>query len=366
MTETLSTQAVSNKSANSQDWFALRAEIKDWAEELGFTGFGIAHTNVDADSEYLKTWLKEGLQGDMQWMADHGEKRHKPDALVPGTVRVISLRLNYLSDSIEHATSLLDHPEKAYVSRYALGRDYHKTMRNRLNKLAKRIEDKAGPHGYRVFADSAPVLEKALARNAGLGWIGKHTLLINPKQGSTFFLGEIFTDLPLPVTEVFEKHHCGSCTKCIDICPTKAIVAPNRLDARRCISYLTIEYKGSIPLDMRRQIGNRIFGCDDCQLLCPWNRYATPSKESDFAPRYGLESAKLTELFSWDESTFEEKTAGMPLRRAGYELWLRNIAVALGNAKTSCEVINALSARRDHQSELVREHVKWALDQHRT
>ncbi len=353
-----------NISPIQQDWGALRNQIQRWATELGFDGFGVADTQVDEDSAYLTEWLAQGHQGDMQWMAAHGDKRHKPESLLPGTVRVISVRLNYLTDSLSHSQALLDRPDKAYISRYALGRDYHKVIRNRLNTLAKKIEGAVGAHGYRVFADSAPVLEKALARNAGLGWIGKHTLLINPKQGSLFFLGEIFTDLPLPVTEVFEKHHCGSCTKCIDICPTQAIIGPNKLDARRCISYLTIEYKGSIPHDMRKPIGNRIFGCDDCQLLCPWNRHAEPSREADFNPRHGLEQANLVELFSWDETEFNDKTAGMPLRRAGYELWLRNIAVALGNAETSEAVVDALKARLEDCSELVREHIVWALEQH--
>lgn len=359
------TPTTTKNNPSSQDWVALRQQIETWATELGFDGFGVADTEVSEDSQYLSAWLADGMQGDMQWMAAHGDKRHKPEALLPGTVRVVSLRLNYLSDSIDNATALLDHPSKAYISRYALGRDYHKVMRNRLQTLAKKIESKVGAHGYRVFADSAPVLEKALARNAGLGWMGKHTLLINPKQGSLFFLGEIFTDLPLPVTEVFEKHHCGSCTKCIDVCPTQAIVAPNKLDARRCISYLTIEFKGSIPLEMRPLIGNRIFGCDDCQLLCPWNKYAEPSREADFAPRHGLEQADLVSLFAWDETEFNEHTAGMPLRRAGYELWLRNIAVALGNAKTSTAVLAALQSRQHHDSSLVREHVEWALAQHK-
>lgn len=353
------------KDSTPQEWLALRERIQEWAEALGFDGFGVADTELTEDSQHLQKWLDAGLHGDMQWMAAHGDKRHRPEALLPGTVRVISLRLNYLSDDIAGSTALLDHDDKAYISRYALGRDYHKLIRNRLSTLAKKIEDEIGAHGYRVFTDSAPVLEKALARNAGLGWIGKHTLLINPKQGSLFFLGEIFTDLPLPVTEVFEKHHCGSCTKCIDVCPTQAIVAANKLDARRCISYLTIEFKGSIPLDMRPLIGNRIFGCDDCQLLCPWNKYAEPSREADFAPRHGLEKANLTELFLWSEAIFEERTAGMPLRRAGYELWLRNIAVALGNAKTTDAVISALKSRQNHTSELVREHIEWALIQHK-
>lgn len=352
------------KPSNQEQWTELREQIRSWALELGFDDIGVANTAVEEDSAYLRQWLDEGMQGDMQWMAAHGNKRHQPEALVPGTVRVISVKLNYLSDSIEQSTQLLDHPSKAYVSRYALGRDYHKVMRNRLQQLALKIEQQVGEFGYRVFADSAPVLEKALARNAGLGWIGKHTLLITPEQGSMFFLGEIFTDLPLPVTEQFEKFHCGSCSKCIDICPTQAIVAPNKLDARRCISYLTIEYKGSIPLELRKPIGNRIFGCDDCQLLCPWNRHATQSREKDFAPRQGLDKADLVALFNWSEEEFAERTAGMPLRRAGYELWLRNIAVALGNAKRSDEVIAALKSRLDSDSALVKEHVVWALAQH--
>lgn len=349
---------------NEQDWLELRDQIQNWATALGFDGFGVADTAVEADSAHLTAWLKAGMQGEMDWMAAHGNKRHQPEALVPGTVRVISVKLNYLADTVPAATALLDHPNKGYVSRYALGRDYHKVIRNRLQKLAKQIEDAVGEYGYRVFADSAPVLEKALARNAGLGWIGKHTLVITPDEGSLFFLGEIFTDLPLPTTPQFEKFHCGSCRKCIDICPTQAIVAPNQLDARRCISYLTIEYKGSIPIELRKRIGNRIFGCDDCQLLCPWNRYAVKSNEADFRPRHGLDQPDLTDLFSWTEAEFEERTAGMPLRRAGYELWLRNVAVALGNAASSEKVINALLARRDSESDLVREHIVWALAQH--
>lgn len=352
------------KPRNEQEWLALRDQIQAWAESLGFDGFGVASTDVEADSDYLKSWLDAGMQGEMEWMAAHGNKRHQPEALVPGTVRVISVKLNYMVDSVSNATELLDHPQKAYVSRYALGRDYHKVMRNRLQKLASKIEAQVGEHGYRVFADSAPVLEKALARNAGLGWIGKHTLVITPDEGSLFFLGEIFTDLPLPTTPQFEKFHCGSCSKCIDICPTQAIVAPNKLDARRCISYLTIEYKGAIPLELRKPIGNRIFGCDDCQLLCPWNRYAVPSNEADFTIRHGLDQVDLVELFAWSESEFDERTAGMPLRRAGHELWLRNIAVALGNAETNNRVIAALQARLNNASPLVKEHIAWALEQH--
>lgn len=352
------------KPSNPEQWLALREQIRAWAQELGFDDMGVADTAIEEDSAYLRQWLDAGMQGDMQWMAAHGNKRHQPEALVPGTVRVISVKLNYLSDSVERSTALLDHPSKAYISRYALGRDYHKVMRSRLQKLALKIEQQVGEFGYRVFADSAPVLEKALARNAGLGWIGKHTLLITPEQGSLFFLGEIFTDLPLPVTEEFEKFHCGSCSKCIDICPTQAIVAPNQLDARRCISYLTIEYKGSIPTELRKPIGNRIFGCDDCQLLCPWNRYAAKSTEGDFTPRNGLDQADLITLFGWSEEEFEQKTEGMPLRRAGYESWLRNISVALGNAETTEEVIAALKSRAGSQSELIQEHISWALEQH--
>jgi epoxyqueuosine reductase len=309
-------------------------------------------------------WLEAGFQGDMHYMQAHGTKRSRPEDLVPGTLRVIALRMDYLPESMSDAEATLADPNLGYVSRYALGRDYHKLIRKRLQQLASRIEQQIGPFGYRVFVDSAPVLEKPLAEQAGLGWIGKHSNLINRHSGSWFFLGEIYTDLPLPLDQASENH-CGSCRRCIDICPTQAIVAPYRVDARRCISYLTIELRSAIPEPLRPAIGNRIFGCDDCQMVCPWNRFAQFSEEDDFAPRPGLDAASLVALFDWSEEQFLERTMGSAIRRIGHECWLRNIAVALGNAPRSEAVIAALQARREHPSALVREHVKWALDQHR-
>jgi epoxyqueuosine reductase len=296
-------------------------------------------------------------------MHRHGTKRSRPDELVPGTRRVISVRMDYLPEPESTARELLDHESRAYISRYALGRDYHKVLRKRLQKLARRIEDRIGEFGYRAFVDSAPVLEKALAEKAGLGWIGKHSNLINRDHGSWFFLGELYTDLPLPV-DVAEQSHCGSCNACIDVCPTRAIIAPYVLDARRCISYLTIELKGAIPTEFRKAIGNRIYGCDDCQLCCPWNKFAKPTAEADFAPRHGLETADLLELFNWSEETWLEKTEGSAIRRIGYERWLRNIAIALGNATTTPELVEALEKRQHAASELLAEHIRWALAQH--
>ena len=290
-------------------------------------------------------------------------RRSRPQELVPGTLRIITARMDYLPQAQDVATELLDDERRAYVSRYALGRDYHKVLRGRLRALARRIEQSAGEFGYRVFVDSAPVLEKPIAEKAGLGWIGKHTNLINRDAGSWFFLGELYTDLPLPV-DPGEESHCGSCRACIDVCPTGAIVAPYQLDARRCISYLTIELRESIPAEFRKAIGNRIYGCDDCQLFCPWNKFATQSGEPDFAPRHELDDADLVELFAWDEATWLAKTEGSAIRRIGYERWLRNIAVALGNAKTTPGVVDALNKRRDSDSNLVAEHVRWALAQH--
>jgi epoxyqueuosine reductase len=292
-------------------------------------------------------------------MARHGTRRSRPSELVPGTVRVISARMNYLP-AAENPQKVLENPELGYVSRYALGRDYHKVLRGRLARLADRIAAVAGSQGYRAFTDSAPVLEKALARDAGLGWIGKHTNLLDRHDGSWFFLGEVFTDLPLPIDAPVTSH-CGSCTACIDVCPTQAIVAPYRLDARRCISYLTIELDGAIPEEFRKAIGNRVYGCDDCQLVCPWNRYAKLTEEADFLPRQGLDAPRLVDLLQWSEQQFLERTAGSAIRRIGYERWLRNVAVALGNAPKTPEVVAALEARRDHPSALVREHVAWAL-----
>jgi epoxyqueuosine reductase len=345
------------------DWARLAADIKAWGRELGFQQLGIADTRLDEHERRLNQWLAAGRHGTMEYMARHGSKRSRPAELVPDTLRVISARMDYLPPEAAPAEALLNRGERAYVSRYALGRDYHKVLRARLGQLARRIAAVTGPFGYRVFVDSAPVLEKALAEKAGLGWIGKHTNLLHREAGSWFFLGELYTDLPLPV-DAPVKSHCGDCRACIDICPTQAIVAPYQLDARRCISYLTIELRGSIPVELRPLIGNRIYGCDDCQLVCPWNRFARPSGEGDFAPRHGLDGPLLVELFAWSEETFLARTEGSAIRRIGYECWLRNIAVALGNAPPDSSIIAALQARRDHPSALVREHVTWALARH--
>jgi epoxyqueuosine reductase len=295
-------------------------------------------------------------------MSRHGTRRSRPAELKSGTIRVISVRMDYNPPDASHPKQVLTNPELAYVSRYAMGRDYHKVLRNRIQKLASRIEEFSGPFGYRAFVDSAPVLEKALARNAGLGWIGKHSNLINPRAGSWFFLGELYTDLPLPTDDSFEQNHCGSCQACIDICPTQAIVGPYQVDARRCISYLTIELKGTIPLEFRPMLGNRIYGCDDCQLICPWNKFAHNTEEKDFRTRHGLDTPALVELFLWTEEEFMKKTEGSAIRRIGYESWLRNIAVALGNAPASDHVTQALKSKEEHPSEIVREHVNWALN----
>src|SRR3569623_1141120 len=304
-----------------------------------------------------------GRHREMEYMARHGSKRSRPHELMPATLRVISARMDYLPEDTDAAEKVLAQPELGYVSRYALGRDYHKLLRRRLQRLATRIEQDIGAYGYRVFTDSAPVLEKALAEKAGLGWIGKRTNLIHRRAGSWFFLGEIYTDLPLPVDEP-TANHCGSCRACIDVCPTRAIIGPYRLDARRCISYLTIELHGSIPLEFRPMMGNRIYGCDDCQLVCPWNRYARVSGEDEFAPRPHLDAAALIDLFAWEEEEFLRRTEGSAIRRIGHVRWLRNIAVALGNAPRSAEIIAALRRRAAHPSELVREHVAWALTSH--
>ena len=344
------------------DFAALAHDIKRWGKVLGFQGVGITGTDLSQDEAWLLDWLAQDCHGDMDWMPRHAVKRSRPQALVPGTTRIISVRMDYWPEQAEPAEALLDDPVRAYLSRYALGRDYHKVLRRRLQQLATRIEQEVGAFGYRAFTDSAPVLEKALARNAGLGWIGKHTNLIDERGGSWFFLGELFTDLPLPLDEP-AKARCGTCNACIDVCPTQAIVAPYRLDARRCISYLTIELRGPIPEALRPLLGNRIYGCDDCQLVCPWNRFAQPAQENDFAPRHGLDSATLAKLFDWDETTFLASTEGTAIRRIGHECWLRNIAVALGNAPHTASVVAALESRRDDPSALVREHVAWALQQ---
>jgi epoxyqueuosine reductase len=343
----------------NSDPATLAAQVKAWGRELGFQKVGIAAVELPEDEQRLLEWLESRYHGGMDYMARHGTRRARPAEIVPGTVRVISARMDYWPAS-EDATTVLADPELGYVSRYALGRDYHKLVRNRLARLADRLAAAAGTSGYRAFTDSAPVLEKALARNAGLGWIGKHTNLLDRRDGSWFFLGEVFTDLPLPIDQPVASH-CGSCTACIDICPTRAIVAPYRLDARRCISYLTIEHQGPIPVEFRSAIGNRIYGCDDCQLVCPWNRYAKTSAEPGFQPRNGLDATRLTELSAWTETEFEERLTGSAIRRIGYERWLRNIAIALGNAPRTLEVVAALERRRGHASPTVREAVEWAL-----
>ncbi|MEE8495558.1 MAG: tRNA epoxyqueuosine(34) reductase QueG [Xanthomonadales bacterium] len=342
----------------------LANRIKRWGEELGFAQLGICDTQLEDHEARLLTWLENKFHGSMDYMERHGTRRSRPGELIPGTVRVISVRMNYLSEQATAAAELMKRPKKALISRYALGRDYHTVMRQRLQKLCSRIEREIGEFGYRVFVDSAPVLEKALAQKAGLGWIGKHSNLLNRETGSWFFLGEIYTDLPLP-TDQPRKNHCGDCVRCIDVCPTGAIVGPYRVDARKCISYLTIESRGPIPVELRPLMGNRIFGCDDCQVVCPWNRFAKHSTEPDFAPREGLDSDDLLRLFSWSEEEFLQRTQGSAIRRTGYVGWLRNIAVALGNAPHSAEIVSALQATRKHPSGLVREHVDWALDQHR-
>jgi epoxyqueuosine reductase len=376
------------------DLTGLAGDIKRWGAELGFQSIGIADIDLGAAETRLLAWLDAGYHGEMRYMARHGTRRSRPAELVPGTVRAISARLDYWPAAADIAHTLAD-PTLGFVSRYALGRDYHKVLRARLQRLASRIEAAVGPFAYRVFTDSAPVLEKPLAQKAGLGWIGKHTNLIDRHGGSWFFIGEIYTDLPLPV-DAPAADHCGTCQACLDVCPTRAIVAPYQLDARRCISYLTIELHGSIPEELRPLIGNRIYGCDDCQMVCPWNRFARITSEPDFAPRHGLDAPQLVDLFAWSEADFARRTEGSAIRRIGYERWLRNLAVALGNCSaavpdsalppasvqsslrystsipgvvgnapaSAADVVGALSTRVEHPSEVVREHVRWALTRH--
>ncbi len=341
----------------------LLRKIQAWGRELGFDALGVARIDLSQDEAHFLDWLAQGFHGEMDYMQRHGTRRSRPAELIPGTVSCISARMDYWPGNAAPARSVLDDPRLAYVSRYALGRDYHKLLRQRLQRLCERIQAAVGPFGHRVFTDSAPVLEKALARHAGLGWIGKHTNLIARDAGSYFFLGEIYVDLELPIPDTASAH-CGSCEACLPSCPTGAIVAPCRLDARRCISYLTIELKGAIPVELRPMMGNRIFGCDDCQLVCPWNKFAKVTRMPDFSVRHGLDQARLCELFSWTEDEFQARTAGSPIHRIGHERWLRNIAVALGNAPREDAVLVALRSRADHPSELVREHVRWALERH--
>jgi epoxyqueuosine reductase len=354
---------ISTHQYGNTDMAALKAEIVDWSLEFGFQQLGVSDIDLGVAERRLRDWLASAYHGTMDYMQRHGSKRSRPAELVPRTIRIISVRMDYLAESEDAARSLLDDESRAYISRYALGRDYHKVLRKRLQKLAQKIEHRIGEFGYRAFVDSAPVLEKAIAEKAGIGWIGKHTNLINREHGSWFFLGELYTDLPLPI-DAREESHCGSCAACIEVCPTRAIVARYVLDARRCISYLTIESKKSIPVEFRKAIGNRIYGCDDCQLFCPWNKFAKPTAEADFKPRHGLQSADLAELFSWSEATWREKTEGSAIRRIGYQRWLRNIAVALGNARTTPGVVAALESRQHAASEQLAEHLRWALAQH--
>ncbi len=339
--------------------------IKTWGRELGFQQVGITDTELETHEAHLDTWLAKGYHGEMGFMAKHGTKRTRPGELEPGTQRIISVRMDYLPAEVE-STKVLGQPQRGYVSRYALGRDYHKLIRKRLAQLAKNIEQEVGDFGYRAFVDSAPVMERALAQKAGLGWFGKNAMLLNPKAGSLFFLGELYTNLPLPIDTPFEHEHCGSCNACKVACPTGAIVDDKVVDSRKCISYLTIELHGAIPVEYRRAMGNRIYGCDDCQLVCPFTRFTHITQENDFAPRHDLDRASLISLFSWGEAEFLDKTAGSPIRRIGYERWLRNIAVGLGNAPWSEAVEAALWARRAYPSALVREHVVWALEEQRT
>lgn len=344
------------------DYTQLAQDIKQWGQDLGFQQVGISDTDLSTAENHLAQWLAKGYHGSMAYMARHGDKRSQPEQLIPGTLRIISVRMDY-SPSLPLHKTIRTQPDKAVIACYALGRDYHKVLKKRLQALTLKINEVVGPFAHRAFVDSAPVLEKPIAVKAGLGWQGKNTNLLNQSAGSYFFLGELYTDLPLPVDQAV-TNRCGSCHACLDICPTQALIAPYQLDARRCISYLTIENRDSIPLEFRKAIGNRIYGCDDCQIVCPWNRYAKPSTETDFAARHGLDDADLLDLFAWSEDTFLSKTEGSAIRRIGHVSWLRNIAVALGNATTSPAIRQALLAKADHPSPIVREHVAWALSQH--
>ena len=346
------------------DAAAAKRQLAARARELGFDRVGVARIDIPEDEQHLLRWLESGFHGEMDYMRRHGLMRSRPQLLAPGTIRVVSVRMDYWPRDVHDAEAVLGNGELGYISRYALGRDYHKVMRGALARLAKELAQEIGPFGHRVCVDSAPVLEKALAREAGLGWIGKHTNLIARDAGSWFFLGEILTDLPLPEDEPASAH-CGTCTACMPACPTQAIVAPYRLDARRCISYLTIEHHSAIPVQLRPALGNRIYGCDDCQLVCPWNKFAHAASHPDFKVRHGLDAPRLTELFAWTEAQFEERMRGSAIYRIGYEKWSRNIAVALGNALTSDAVIQALERRLADASALLREHIEWALSRHR-
>ena len=348
----------------SIDPHRILTALQTHSRRLGFNALGVSNTDLSQAEQRLHAWLANGFQGDMGWMAQHGTKRSRPAELVPNTLSIISVRMDYFPPDTADAQMLLNHPERAYISRYALGRDYHKLLRQRLEKLAQCLQAEIGTFHYRVFTDSAPVLEKPLAVKAGLGWMGKHTNILSREAGSWFFLGEIYTDLPLPETGM-QREHCGQCTACITVCPTQAILAAYALDARRCISYLTIEHQGSIPLELRPLIGNRIYGCDDCQLICPWNRFAQTTAEADFAARHQLDTARLSELFQWTQAEFLHKLEGSPIRRIGYTRWLRNIAVALGNMPPSSSTLRLLTARRLEMNDpMLLEHMDWAISRH--
>ncbi|MCK5902473.1 MAG: tRNA epoxyqueuosine(34) reductase QueG [Cocleimonas sp.] len=340
----------------------LSTKIIDWGKALGFQKIGFSSINLEATEQHLHQWIQQGFHADMEWMHHHGCKRTQPEQLIEGTQSIISVRMDYLPPDGADPKLLLNHPEAGYISRYALGRDYHKVLRQRLQTLAVKIQDEIGQFGFRVFVDSAPVMEKPIAAKAGLGWVGKHSNLLSKTSGSWFFLGEIYTNLPLPASSPITDH-CGSCSACIDVCPTQAIVAPYIVDARRCISYLTIELKGIIPLEFRKAIGNRIYGCDDCQLICPWNRFANYSQQADFAIRNKLDCSKLLNLFSWSEPTFLNRLQGSPIRRIGYERWQRNLAVALGNSPKNKVTLRFLKEKYQESSDLVKHHIEWAIDQ---
>lgn len=358
-----SVQKAGVASLSPADLAELARQIKRWGAELGFQKVGITDTDLSEAEARLLDWLGQGFHGEMDYMARHGVSRARPATLVPGTIRVIAARMNYRPERARDSWDIVRDRTRAFISRYSVGRDYHTVLRKRLQRLADRISAGVGGFHYRAFTDSAPVMEVELAQKAGLGWRGKHTLLLSREAGSYFFLGEIYTNLALPV-DIVQEDHCGTCQKCLDICPTGAIVAPYRLDARRCISYLTIEHKSAIPEELRPLIGNRVYGCDDCQLVCPWNRFAPSSSETDFTARHNLDDAALIDLFSWSEAEFHERLAGSAIRRIGYERWLRNLAVGLGNAPSSDAIVEALRRRADHPSALVREHVAWALARH--
>ena len=340
----------------------LANTIKEEGAKLGFQDVRITSTDVSKHFGHLKKWLENKLNGEMAWMGNNLDLRQHPENLQEGTLRIISVRMDYMHNQ-QQASEILNAPTKAYISRYALGRDYHKLLRKRLTQLGKKITELGQEHGYRAFVDSAPVLERGIAENAGLGWIGKNTMLINAKAGSYFFIGELFTNLPLPVDPPLEKMHCGSCTSCLDLCPTNAFIGPHSLDARKCISYLTIEYDGIIDEELRPLMGNRIYGCDDCQIVCPWNKFTQESNETDFQPRHKLDDTPLLDLFDWPEAVFLKKTEGSPIRRAGYQKWQRNIAIALGNAPKDINIIKALKSKLDTSSPMVAEHIQWALTQ---